>query len=125
MRGAGAPRERIRERPSDEGDSWGTTEGDQAIAAWADAQRRAVARMLTGVDVKALERRELHERVLVSIPLDEPPIPGRTRLVAYVPDQAHPDLWHVEACYRGVLPRTMTAAELAAHDPKPWPARTL
>ena len=103
----------------------GTTEGDQAIAAWDDMQRRAVARMLTGVDVKALEHRELYERVLVSIPLDEPPLPGRTRRVAFIPDQAHPDVWHIEACYRGVLPRTMTTAELAAHDPQPWPARTL
>ena len=80
--------------------------------------------MLTGTDVRALERRELHERVLVRIPLDEQPLPGRTRLVAYVPDQAHPDRWHAEAVYRGVLPRTMTTAELAAHDPQPWPPRT-
>ena len=56
---------------------------------------------------------------------DHPPASGRTRLVAYVPDMTHADLWHAEAVYRGVLPRTMTAAELAAHDPQPWPARTL
>ena len=52
--------------------------------------------MLTGVDVKALERRELHERVLVST-VDQPPRPGRTAMVAFIPDQAHPDVWHVEA----------------------------
>jgi hypothetical protein len=99
----------------------GTTH-DQASVAWDDMQRRAVARMLTGVDVKALEEREMHERVLVEV--DHPPASGRTCLVAYVPDQAHPDLWHVEACYRGELPRTLTTAELAKHDPMPWPPRT-
>jgi hypothetical protein len=101
----------------------GELDGAQASAAWADAQRRAVARMLTGVDVQALEHRELCERVLVEV--DRPPAPGRTAMVAFIPDQEHPGVWHVEACYRGVLPRTMTTAELAAHDPKPWPARTL
>ena len=102
----------------------GTTEGDRALATRDDMQRRAVARMLTGVDLKALEERESNGRVLVRIPLDEPALPGRTRFVGYVPDQAHPDVWHVEACYHGVLPRTMTTAELAARDPQPWPAMT-
>ena len=98
-----------------------TLGGNQPIAAWDDMQRRAVARMLTGADVKALSAREFDGRVLVEISTGEPPISGRTRLVGYVPDQSHPDLWHVEACYRGVLPRTLTTAELAAHDPQPWP----
>jgi hypothetical protein len=93
---------------------------DQALAAaWNDAQRRAVARILTGVDVKALEHRELCERVLVEV--ERPPAPGRTAMVAFVPDMTHTDLWHAEAVYRGVLPRTMTTAELAGHDPMPWP----
>jgi hypothetical protein len=102
----------------------GELDVDQA-AAWDDAQRRALARMLTGVDVKALSDRELDGRVLVPIPLDEPPLPGRTRLVGYVPDAAHPDMWHVEAVYRGKLPRTLTTADLATRDPMPWPPRVI
>jgi hypothetical protein len=99
-------------------DEW----GHSALAAWADARPRAVARMLTGADVLALSDRESAGRVLVRVA--HPPGPGRTALVCYVPDQAHPDLWHVETCYRDrELPRTMTTAELAEHDPTPWPPR--
>jgi hypothetical protein len=103
----------------------GEVDGDQAAAAWDDTRRRAVARMLTGVDGKALGDREFDGRVLVQIPPGEPALPGRTRLVAYLPDQTVPDLWHVEPVYRGVLPRTLTTAELAKHDPMPWPPRML
>ena len=100
---------------------WGEGEpaGDEVTAAWEDVQHRAVARMLTGVDAKALEAQECAGRVLVRV--DHPPAPGRTKLLAYVPDQTFPGLWHVEAVYSGALPRTMTTAELAERDPIPWP----
>jgi hypothetical protein len=99
-------------------DEW----SDSARAVWDDARRRAMARMLTGADMRVLNERESAGRVLVRVA--RPPSPERTCLVCYLPDQAHADLWHVETCYRDrELPNTMTTAELAEHDPQPWPPR--
>ncbi len=66
--------------------------------------------------------------MLLSMPnRDRPDDRLATLYVSYVKDLVLPDVWHMEAVYRGQhrgLPATMTTAErLARHDPRPWPPR--
>jgi hypothetical protein len=92
---------------------------------WADLHRRALARALLNVDMAKIDEQERATEQLLTFPNPARPDDRTATLyVTYHRDLVAPDRWHMDVAYRAQhpeLPAELATAELALHQPRPWP----
>jgi hypothetical protein len=92
---------------------------------WSQLHRRAVARALLNTDAAALDEQERRTCQLLRIDHpDRPADPIAKLYIAATEDLVERGRWHLDDWYVRrwpSLPATLTTAELALYDPRPWP----